>query len=190
MLNALMFDIEPTAKAEWHPLREIMIHEPGIEVLYALFSPKEHLYEGPISFSRNSGNVGLSEQHRNLMDTYKSEGVRIHRLKELVLANPRARQEAKTILMKSLQKGYSRSNLYTPEERESIKSHADKVVEGLPPEYLWQLLVTNPELSDNYQTTNHKDQRHNAPKIELQVAGNLFYMRDQQFTTDRGVVMG
>ncbi|TAL46722.1 hypothetical protein EPN87_04605 [archaeon] len=179
--------LTPTSKAEWHPLREIMVHQPGAEVVYSLLSPKEHLYGGPISLSNHG--TGLFEQHANVLDTYRGEGVKIHMLQNLVLSNPSSRIEAKNIVMKSLHKAYGRSNLYTQEDLSHIESHADKIIDGLPPEFLWQVLATNPELSSNYKN-GHEDARYSAPKIELQVAGNLFYMRDQQFTTDRGVVMG
>ena len=50
------------ARAEWHPLRHVLVHEPGIEVFFALLSPQHHLYE------RFFDQGQARQEHRQLCD--------------------------------------------------------------------------------------------------------------------------
>ena len=45
MQEHTLLDMQTGAKAEWHRLRDVLVHEPGLEVFFALLSPKKYLYE-------------------------------------------------------------------------------------------------------------------------------------------------
>jgi arginine deiminase len=67
------------ATAEWHPLRHVMVHEPGIEVFFALLAPSAHLYERFFHLD------AARREHRELARLLHEEyGVRLTRLDEII----------------------------------------------------------------------------------------------------------
>ncbi|QSZ68020.1 amidinotransferase [Methanofollis aquaemaris] len=78
------------AQAEWHRLHGVLMHEPGIEVFFALISPKKHLYERFFNLD------AAHREHQRLCEVLKDEfGVRVHRLTDAALEgvqNPRHRE--------------------------------------------------------------------------------------------------
>ena len=76
--------MQPGARAEWDPLRHILVHEPGIEVFFALLDPGAHLYE------RFFNHHEARWEHRQLCDIlHNSFGVRVHHLKMALLEEAR-----------------------------------------------------------------------------------------------------
>ena len=72
--------MEPGARAEWETLRHILVHEPGIEVFFALLDPGAHLYE------RFFNHHEARWEHRQLCDIlHNSFGVRVHHLKTTLM---------------------------------------------------------------------------------------------------------
>src|SRR5512137_1956553 len=72
--------MEPGARAEWESLKHILVHEPGIEVFFALLDPGAHLYER--FFSHHEARW----EHRQLCDLlHNSFGVRVHNLKTTLM---------------------------------------------------------------------------------------------------------
>jgi arginine deiminase len=67
------------AHAEWDPLRHVLVHEPGIEVFFALLAPAAHLYERFFHLD------GARTEHRALVRTLREHGVRVTRLDEIVI---------------------------------------------------------------------------------------------------------
>lgn len=68
------------AQAEWHRLHDVLVHEPGIEVFFALISPKNHLYDR--YFSLESAKI----EHKRLCEILKCEfNVKVHHLTDAVL---------------------------------------------------------------------------------------------------------
>jgi arginine deiminase len=63
------------AGAEWHTLRDVLVHEPGIEVFFALTAPKYHLYERFFSLD------AARQEHRRFCRVLHDDfGVRVHHL--------------------------------------------------------------------------------------------------------------
>ena len=72
--------MEPGARAEWDTLRHVLVHEPGIEVFFALLAPEAHLYE------RFFNHYEARWEHRQLCDLlHNNFGVRIHHLKTTLM---------------------------------------------------------------------------------------------------------
>jgi arginine deiminase len=68
------------AQAEWHRLHDVLMHEPGIEVFFALISPRYHLYDR--YFSLESAKM----EHKRLCEILKCEfNVKVHHLTDAVL---------------------------------------------------------------------------------------------------------
>jgi arginine deiminase len=65
------------ARAEWHTLRHVMVHTPGIEVFFALLAPATHLYE------RFFNRLEAVREHRHLAGMLHEDfGVTVHHLYE------------------------------------------------------------------------------------------------------------
>ncbi|TAJ44178.1 arginine deiminase family protein [Methanofollis fontis] len=63
------------AGAEWHRLQEVLVHEPGPEVFFALLNPDHHLYERFFNLD------AAQREHRRLCEILQEDfGVRIRRL--------------------------------------------------------------------------------------------------------------
>ena len=134
--------MEPGARAEWDTLRHVMVHEPGIEVFFALLAPEAHLYER--FFSHHAARW----EHRQLCDLlHDSFGVRVHHLKTTLMeeagepgeirdllvsmAGRRLADDARAGTGESRTGGGERSGIAVPlDERD--------------PEHLFRIIVLNP----------------------------------------------
>ncbi|MBB5254733.1 arginine deiminase family protein [Sulfurisphaera ohwakuensis] len=72
-----------SARAEWEKLREVVVHKPGYEVLFALLNPSQFLFERPFSLTK------ARREHDKLRKTLEKEGVRVHRLKGVIITKMR-----------------------------------------------------------------------------------------------------
>lgn len=80
MQEHTLLDMQAGAKAEWHRLRDVLVHEPGLEVFFALLSPKNHLYERFFDLG------AAQREHRRLCEVLHEDfGVRVHRLCSSIL---------------------------------------------------------------------------------------------------------
>ena len=66
-------------KAEWHSLKKIMMHRPGTEIDYAMLSPRPFLFERPYRTR-----VAINE-HENLENTLKENGVQVNVLSDFIM---------------------------------------------------------------------------------------------------------
>jgi arginine deiminase len=154
----------PGARAEWDTLRQIMVHEPGIEVFFALLAPEAHLYE------RFFNHHEARWEHRQLCDLlHNNFGVRIHHLKTTLMEEAGAPGPVRDLLVSlaGSRLGDGRAELAVPlEERD--------------PEHLFRIIVLNPAVGHG-----------RAGHVRLlSPLHNLYFMRDQQAATDRGICMG
>jgi arginine deiminase len=154
----------PGARAEWDTLREVLVHEPGIEVFFALLAPEAHLYE------RFFNHHEARWEHRQLCDLlHNNFGVRIHHLKTTLMEEAGAPGPVRDLLVSlaGSRLGDGRAELAVPlEERD--------------PEHLFRIIVLNPAVGN----------RHRREVRLLSPLHNLYFMRDQQAATDRGICMG
>jgi arginine deiminase len=167
------------ARAEWHRLQHVLVHEPGIEVFFALLSPSAHLYERFFNHSE------ARAEHRSLAQIlHSSFGVRVHHLgPELV--DHASRDEA---IFQSLVR-YASNRLERhctadasdlPEKmREALQ--APIPLEDRDPQHLLDIAVLNPTIEITPEGVR---------TLLTRPLYNLYFMRDQQATTDRGMVQG
>jgi arginine deiminase len=166
--------MEQGARAEWETLRHILVHEPGIEVFFALLAPEAHLYER--FFSHHEARW----EHRQLCDLlHNSFGVRVHHLKT-------------TLMEEAAGPGPVRDRLVSLAERRlgdgrTSGSGGNRGGDSPPvpvadrdPEHLFRIAVLNPAVGHV-----------KAGTVRLvNPLPNLYFMRDQQAATDRGICMG
>ncbi len=167
------------ARAEWAPLRRVLVHPPGIEVFFALLSPYAHLYE------RFFDRAEAEREHRQLCELLRhSFGVQVHLLRDTIetgaIRDPELMQSLVALAERRLGRTCEGDACMLPEvERRELE-------EPLPlrmrdPVHLVEIVLLNPTI---LLTPSGVQTLLRAPLF------NLYFMRDQQAATDRGIVMG
>jgi arginine deiminase len=166
------------AVSEWQPLRRVLVHPPGIEVFFALLAPSAHLYE------RFFNQTEARREHRQLCELLRSHGVRVETLTDGILnaagEGTVVRQKLVTIARRRMKRRCIGGEVCLPRRLE-----AEKLTPvDLPARdsgHLLQIALLDPTLSVSKK----------GVRIVLdRPLHNLYFMRDQQVATDRGMVMG
>jgi arginine deiminase len=170
--------MEPGARAEWDTLRHVMVHEPGIEVFFALLAPETHLYE------RFFNHHEARWEHRQLCDLlHNNFGVRIHHLKTTLMEEAGEPGAIRDFLVSmACRRLADERTSVTGAERNGDGHGAGPAVplDERDPEHLFRIIVLNP-------APGHGRAGHVRLLSPLH---NLYFMRDQQAATDRGICMG
>lgn len=164
--------------AEWDPLKKVFIHRPGIEMFFGLLNPTGSLYER--AFSRNQAR----QEHEILENALKNEfGVEVFRLKETILnevdAHPELRQKLIDLAKETLEMHGNPTGI------KSILRRIDKDAKYLDSAFFFDILILNPgfDISASGDKIFNMNYKHHQPLC------NLYFMRDQQFMTDKGIVL-
>jgi arginine deiminase len=166
------------ARAEWHPLRRVVMRPPKIEAFFGLLEPYASLYERVFSLSR------ARREHEELAETLRTGfGVQVQYLDRLLLeAAGRKKEVAEELVARVLRT----VQFHGPGSGRSRREFEESI-RLLDREQLFETLVLSPEF--------RFEQRRGARSIETlttlrQPLSNLFFLRDQQAVTDRGIVVG
>jgi len=167
-------------RAEWEPLRKVAVHRPGIEMFFGLLDPYAALYER--AFSRNEA----CREHDSLVRTLREEfGVRVMHLEETILDaadhNPAVRRRLVEWAHATVTLRGGRQEV--AEARRSMEQNAA----ALDSQHFFTLLLVNPVIDVGRERTGGGADVH-IP--ERQPLANLYFMRDQQAVTGRGLVVG
>lgn len=166
-------------KAEWDTLKKIVVHKPGMEMFFGLLEPYGSLYER--AFSRQKAR----QEHDNLIGILQNElDVQVFRLKDLILnaANKRPRIREKLIKMARESLDYCGDEATVRRAKEEF----DNNIPYLDTQHFFYIMLINPLID----FTTGKGSRNIQQNINLrQPLANLYFMRDQQFMTDKGVVI-
>jgi arginine deiminase len=166
------------ALAEWHPLRRVVVRPPGVEAYFGLLEPYASLYERVFSLSR------ARREHEELVETLRSGfGVQVQILDQLLLQaagrNPKVAQELHQRVERSVGFRGPGAARARREFRESLS-----ILDG---DLLIETLVVNPE----FAFVRRRGARSVSSFTTLrEPLTNLFFLRDQQAVTDRGIVVG
>ena len=174
-----MVALKTRALAEWHNLRDVMIHRPGIEMFFGLLEPFSFLYERAFSMD------GAIYEHANLEHTLASHGVNVHRLKHEAVRTVRENEALKERAGKYALK-IVKFHGPVQETRKAERAFKENIA-SFDPETLYNILVLRPTVS----LKKGRGARVIFPHVTLNVPlANLYFMRDQQALTDRGIVVG
>ena len=166
-------------KAEWDPLKKIVIHRPGIEMFLGLLEPYGSLYER--AFSRKEARV----EHENLENILLNEfHVEVYHLKREILkaasTRPRVRQRLIDMARESVN--------YSGDRRcvERAMKEFEQNIPYLDDQHFYYMALMNP-LIDYHESPGARNIELNI--VQRQPLANLYFMRDQQFVTDRGIIL-
>jgi arginine deiminase len=171
--------MEGKIRAEWDPLNKVVVHRPGMEMFFGLLDPTASLYER--AFSR----LGSVREHEALENALLKEfGVEVLRLKETIIEacdeRPMVRQKLVEMAREILIHGVGK------EEGSSLLKEFDRNSKYLDAELFFNILILNPGIEVNLKEGLRNV---NLNIYEKQPLCNLYFMRDQQFVTDKGIVL-
>ncbi|NGX56308.1 MAG: Arginine deiminase [Candidatus Anoxychlamydiales bacterium] len=166
-------------KAEWDPLKKVVIHRPGMEMFFGLLEPYSSLYERPFSKS------GAIREHEMLEMILKKEfQVEVLKLKDTFIDVAYREPKVKEALIEHAKNSIEYSG--DKEAVERSKKEFDENAPFLDMEHFFNILLVKPTL--NFEVAKGSRNIHlNITK--KQTLANLFFMRDQQFMTDGGIVL-
>ncbi len=167
------------ADSEWSPLREVMIHRPGIEMVFGLLQPYAFLYERAFSFTE------AVREHRRLQSALEEEGVKVRTLQQFSLEvaeqDPRFTRRVRAQIPRIVR--YTGPAEMVRRSRETLRQN----LKEFDPETLFQILLLRPSI----RLDRRAGFRGIAPQVALHTPlANLCYMRDQQALTRRGFILG
>jgi arginine deiminase len=166
-------------RAEWDPLKTVVIHRPGIEMFFGLLEPFASLYER--AFSR----YGARAEHRRLEEILRQEfGVRVVILKEAILTAADRDPAIRTRLVNAAGEVLS----FTGDSQETglAQREFEKNVDILDSGHFFNILLLQPRVDLRAGKGTRVVQ---VNITEQQPLSNLYFMRDQQVVTDRGIFL-
>jgi arginine deiminase len=167
------------AQAEWHRLREVLIHRPGIEMFFGLMEPYSFLYERAFSID------GAVHEHTELEHALGEAGVTVRRLKRFAVEVGAHRPE----LMERVRHAAERIVRYTGPKEMVLRSRKalHQNLASFDAETLFNILLLRPSV----RLERRPGARGILPTVELDCPlANIYFMRDQQALTARGFIVG
>ncbi len=164
-------------RAEWEKLESVLMHTPGIEIDYAMLAPK------PFLFERSFRTTRAVQEHRQLQDTLRENGVRVSVLEDEMIF----RAEKSSKFRESLEEKVLRNSIFYGEiaDTEEAKKEFARNLSGLDARNLFHFLTLEPSI-DLKKTENVQ-----YPTVYSNIPlANLYFMRDQQIVTPEGVIIG
>jgi arginine deiminase len=167
-------------KAEWDTLRRVVIHRPGIEMFFGLLEPYASLYER--AFSR----FGARKEHERLEYILRYEfNVDVLFLKQTLLdradRNAKVRERLVDLAYQSLHFGGDREGAALA--RKDMERNAPLLDSG----HFFNILLLTPDIEVR---AGEGTRAIHLNITEHEPLSNLYFMRDQQAVTDRGIVSG
>ena len=171
--------MEAKVRAEWDQLRKVVIHRPGIEMFFGLLDPYASLYER--AFSRYEAR----REHERLEYALKHEfKVNVLRLKESILQAADRESEVRERLIKAAHESVKFTGDTAEVSRAKKKLEDNEKV--LDSGHFFNVLLLNPlvdlEAGKGVRAIN-------LHITENEPLANLYFMRDQQAVTDKGIFL-
>ncbi|MEM0118487.1 MAG: arginine deiminase family protein [Conexivisphaerales archaeon] len=168
------------ARAEWERLRTVMVHTPGIEMRLGLLAPYASLYERAFS-----GSDAVLEHERLKYILEREFGVEVLTFRDSLLkatkSDDKKRKELINLAMNYISFRGSR------EEAVHAKEQLINNSDSYDDEHYFAILLLNPLIDLS------KGKGARAVYVDItarQPLSNLYFMRDQQAITDKGIFVG
>lgn len=160
-------------KAEWDSLKEVWMHEPGVEIDCAMLTPRAFLFERAFNRKR-----GLTE-HENLRGILKENGVRVSLLRDIVKENDEK-------LRSSLEEVLRDKGIFMEaKNRNAYREEMSKNLKNVDIETVLNLILFDPRLN---VTENAETNMQYPDGFLIRPLTNLYFMRDQQIVGNNGVL--
>ena len=167
------------ARAEWDPLREVLIHRPGIEMFFGLTEPYSFLYERAFSIDE------AIYEHTTLEHALTEAGVEVQRLKRFAVdveaKHPDFLDRVRNAILGIVH--YTGPKAMVERAKQALRRNLDR----FDAETLFNFLLLRPSV----HLERHPGYRIVLPEVRLEVPlANLYFMRDQQALSRGGFILG
>ncbi|MEM0201559.1 MAG: arginine deiminase family protein [Candidatus Micrarchaeaceae archaeon] len=164
--------------AEWSRLKKVVVHKPGIEAFFGLLNPSASLYERP--FNRYKARA----EHDTMAEALKDDfGVNVKYL-DIEILNAADRHKK---IKEELERSASKS-LKFEGNRENValgKSTFKSWMEYYDSNQFFDILLLRPTIA----AVGHKPKGTKPAYAKVAPLSNMYFMRDQQIVSDKGVFM-
>ena len=166
-------------KAEWDHLRKAVVHKPGTEAFFGLLNPGASLYERPFNLCK------ARAEHDTMARVLKEDfGVNVKYLDEEIInaanKHKEIKEELQRLASKSLKFEGSKDNAAL--EKSNYKSW----MRYYGSTHFFDILLLQPTVN----AFGHMAKNANLAYAKVAPLSNLYFMRDQQIVSDKGVFMG
>ncbi len=170
-----------TAKvnAEWDRLKTVAVHTPGMEMYFGLLDPYSSLYERAFNQSN------AVREHELLLYTLKHEfKVNVLPLKDTIISLAEKRNTIQEKLVKLAQDtiSFTGNRQDVKQAREEMNKNKNK----LDSDYYFNTVLLNPCIK---LESNEEIRMIQLKVTEREPLSNLYFMRDQQAVTDKGIIV-
>ena len=182
--------IKPSVKAEYHKAKTIIMHEPGDELFFGALHVDAALFEKP--FDRYK----LIDEHRNYVKTLRENGIEVILLKDILLKDVideknlpkkgRALESLIDFAGESLNISYPIS--LSREKLSEMKDYYKNTLKSNNPLDLVRIIFEKPTIS--IDKCDEGNTEFIAKSYSVNPLMNMHFPRDQQITTDKGIVLG
>ncbi len=167
------------ARAEWDPLRQVLIHRPGIEMFFGLTEPYSFLYERAFRVDE------AIYEHTTLEHALAEAGVQVQRLKRFAVdveaKHPEFVDRVRSAILGIVR--YTGPKAMVERSRQALRRNLDR----FDAETLFNFLLLRPSV----HLDRHPGYRVVLPEVRLEVPlANLYFMRDQQALSRGGFILG
>jgi len=177
-------------KAEYDRAQTIIMHTPGGELFFGVLQPSSALFQNePINRYK------VKAQHKEYVSTLEKQGIKVLTIKDILLEGTLNEndelvkglklEELIGLAEKSIQ--YTYSDDITKEKIAETQSLHKKIIYNLDPRDLIKIIFGQPEIRIKKCYEGNTDLL--SEYVQNPVM-NLHFQRDQQITTDMGVVIG
>lgn len=166
-------------RAEWDELKKVIIHQPGIEMYFGLLEPYGSLYERAFS------QTAAVSEHMLLEHVLRHEfGIEVRRLRDLALEAIENRPEIREEIINIIRD----SRIYEGKMADIDRAarEFDDNARYFDAQFFFDTAILNPGV-DVESESGTRNIHLNI--TEREPVANLYFMRDQQFVTDKGIVM-
>lgn len=171
----------PGVQAEYDPPRLILMHQPRQELLMGLVHPLGAYFEQ--SFDR----YAAIREHADYVKALEKEGAKVLRVSDVALERT-ATNPVDAVRLEELRDLAVRSIRVTGHVDACYKeAYVEKAIASLHPEDLLDIALLRPhvELRNRQQGGGVEVETYQCEPVP-----NLYFLRDQLLTTDKGVVLG
>lgn len=166
-------------KAEWNRLKKVVVHTPGMEMFFGLLDPFASLYER--AFSQRDAR----KEHELLIYTLMHDfNIKVLPLKDTIVDLSLKKPRLKGELIELAKKSIKFTGTVQEVNQACLEMDANRNV--LDPEHYFNTILLNPSIELEPRMTTRMINLHITQREPLT---NLYFMRDQQMVTDKGMVL-
>jgi arginine deiminase len=171
--------MEGRIRAEWNRLKKVVVHKPGIEMFFGLLDPEASLYERAFDQEK------AVKEHEALSEALKEQfKVKVSEMTDIIKEHAQKEQSVKDNVVKAALNSidFSESGKRAKRLKDNIKENADSY--GI--DYFLNIMMLMPKMQLKDET--------GIKAIHINVTerdplSNLYFMRDQQAVTDKGIFL-